>query len=207
MDWLKDLLKAQGLTDAQITAIVGGVETNYKGFVPEHRFKEVNDAKKVAEDGLKDRDKQLEDLKKSSGDSKALQEQITQLQTDNKAAADKYAADVKEIRLSSAIKQALQGNVHDPDIVATLLDKSKIELDDAGAVKGGLDDQVKALQTSKGFLFVDKDANKPGFKGFKPAESGGGGGKDDGEDYFGKMAAEAAKANEGAAKAQQNYFE
>lgn len=172
MDWLKDLLKAQGLSDEQITAIVGGVETNYKGYVPEHRFKEVNDAKKAAEDGLKDRDKQLEDLKKSTGDSAALQEQITKLQTDNKTAADKYAADVKELQTNTALKLALSGTTHDPDLVSSLIDKSKIELDDNGNVKAGLEDQVKALQTSKAFLFVEKQQSQgqPQFRGAKPPE-------------------------------------
>lgn len=193
MEWLKQLLKAQGLTDEQITAIVGGVEANYKGWVPEHRFKEVNEAKKTAEDTLKDRDKQLEELKKSAGETPALKEQIEKLQTENKAAKEKYEADAKELKLSTAVKLALSGKVHDPDIVAGLLDKNKIELDDAGAVKGGLDDQIKALQTSKAFLFVDK---KSTFKGFVPV-----GGKDDpgGEptgagESFAKAANESGKA-------------
>ncbi|MDF2722109.1 MAG: hypothetical protein K0Q59_1784 [Paenibacillus sp.] len=193
MEWLKQLLKAQGLTDEQITAIVGGVEANYKGWVPEHRFKEVNEAKKTAEDTLKDRDKQLEELKKSAGETPALKEQIEKLQTENKAAKEKYEADAKELKLSTAVKLALAGKVHDPDIVAGLLDKNKIELDDTGAVKGGLDDQIKALQTSKAFLFVDK---KSTFKGFVPVS-----GKDDpgGEptgagESFAKAANESGKA-------------
>jgi hypothetical protein len=197
MEWLKELLKAQGLTDAQITAIVGGVETNYKGYVPEHRFKEVNDAKKAAEDGLKDRDKQLEEIKKSAGDSKVLQDQITQLQADNKTASDKYEAEVKELRLGTAVKLALTGKVHDPDIVASLLDKTKIELDDAGNVKGGLDDQVKALQTSKAFLFVPEGDSKPRFKGAKPPEGGAGGGGNEDTSVgasFAKAANESGKA-------------
>jgi hypothetical protein len=147
MDWLKDLLKSQGLSDTQIAAIVGGVETNYKGWVPEHRFKDATDAKKKAEDDLKERDKQLETLSKAAGDNKVLQDQITQLQTDNKAASDKYESELKDLRLNTALKLALTGKVHDPEIVTGLLDKSKVELDDTGNVKSGLDDQVKALQT------------------------------------------------------------
>jgi hypothetical protein len=178
MEWLKKLLEAQGLSTEQIKAITEGVEGNYKGWVPQHRFDEVNTAKKTAEDTLKERDKQLEDLKKSTGDAEALKKQIETLQTDNKAAKEKYEADVKDLRLNTALKLALAGKVHDPDIVAALLDKSKIEIDDAGGVKAGLDDQIKALQTSKGFLFVVEDG-KPKFKGTKPPEGGGGGGGDD----------------------------
>lgn len=58
--------------------------------------------------------------------------------------------------LNTALKLALNGQAHDPDIVAGLLDKTKIELDDNGAVKGGLDDQLTGLRESKGFLFVPK---------------------------------------------------
>ncbi|MDF2652076.1 MAG: hypothetical protein K0Q73_7881 [Paenibacillus sp.] len=209
MDWLKDLLRAQGLSEAQITAIVGGVESNYKSWVPEHRFKDVNEAKKKAEDDLKERDKQLETLSKSAGDNKVLQDQITQLQTDNKAASDKYEADLKDLRLNTAVKLALSGKVHDPEIVTGLLDKSKVELDDAGNVKGGLDDQVKALQTSKAFLFVPDKSSQQHFKGMNPGEGKTqGAGVDDNQNNMGKRLAEqAAKQGEGLDKARESYFQ
>ncbi|WP_340034029.1 phage scaffolding protein [Paenibacillus sp. FSL H3-0302] len=139
-----------------------------KGFVPKARFDEVNDAKKQAE---QDRDKasgQLEEVKKAAGDNQALKDQITKLQDENKTAKTDYEAKVKDLQLTTALKLALAGEAHDPDIVAGLLDKTKIELDESGGVKGGLDDQVKALRESKGFLFAEKQENKgPTFKGFK----------------------------------------
>lgn len=98
----------------------------------------------------------MTDLQKSAGDVPALQEQITNLQEANKATAKQYETDMKELRLNTALKLALSGQAHDPDIVAGLLDKSKIELDDNGAVKGGLDDQIASLRESKGFLFAEK---------------------------------------------------
>ena len=57
----KEELKALGLTDEQI----GKVDEAYKGFIPKSRFDEVNEAKKKAEETIKERDKQLEALKKS----------------------------------------------------------------------------------------------------------------------------------------------
>ncbi|SFF23011.1 Phage minor structural protein GP20 [Paenibacillus algorifonticola] len=212
MEWLKDLLKAQGLTDAQITAVVGGVETNYKSWVPEHRFKEINDAKKQAEKNLVDRDKQLEDLKKSSGDTAELTKKIETLQAENKTNKEQYEADAKQLRVSTAIKLALAGKVHDLDIVAGQLDSSKIELDEAGNVKGGLDDQITTLQKDKGFLFVPEDKGGNGsfqFKGAKPNEGGGAGGSGGGKDEaaeLGKRVAEFAKTNAAAAEGQKLYF-
>lgn len=208
MDWLKELLRAQGLSETQIAAIVGGVETNYKGWVPEHRFKEVNDAKKTVEDTLKDRDKQLETLSKSVGDNKVLQDQITQLQSDNKAASDKYESDLNELRLNTALKLALTSKVHDPEIVISLLDKSKVELDDAGNLKSGLEEQVKALQTSKAFLFVPDKSSQQQFKGMAPADGRdkGGGGED--QSNIGKRLAEqVSKQGEALDKARETYFQ
>lgn len=209
----KDQFIALGLTEEQAEKAAAASAEELKGFIPKARFDEVNTAKKKAEDDLKDRDKQLEDLKKSSGDSEALKQQIEKLQGENKAAQEKYEADMKELRLGTAVKLALTGKVHDPDIVASLLDKTKIELDDSGSVKGGLEDQIKALQTSKGFLFVPED-NGGGqfqFKGFKPQESSGGsagaGGGNNQAGDFGKRLAEFAKGNEGLDKARASYFE
>jgi hypothetical protein len=172
MDWLKELLKQLGVEESKIDGAVSDFGKEIpKHFVPKSQYNDVTTAKKTAEDALKDRDKQLEDLKKASGDSAALQDQITKLQGENKATTEKYDADLKELKLNTAIKLALAGDAHDPDIVAGLLDKSKIELDDSGAVKGGLDDLLKPLRESKGFLFAEKQeeaGNK--FKGASPKD-------------------------------------
>ncbi|MEC0234451.1 phage scaffolding protein [Paenibacillus kribbensis] len=193
----KDQFVALGLTDEQATKAATASTEELKGFIPKARFDEVNDAKKQAE---QDRDKvagQLEDLKKSAGDNEALKKQIESLQGDNKTAKEQYEAKVKDLQLTTAVKLALTGQAHDLDIVAGLLDKTKIELDDSGAVKGGLNDQVKALRESRGFLFVPEDGNKPRFKGAKPPEGGdphGGGGEASAGAGFAKAANESGKA-------------
>lgn len=144
---------------------------NDGNWFPKEKFDEVNNTKKRLETDLKDRDKQLTDLQKSAGDVPALQEQITNLQEANKATAKQYETDMKELRLNTALKLALSGQAHDPDIVAGLLDKSKIELDDNGAVKGGLDDQIASLRESKGFLFAEKqETGGKEFTGITPKD-------------------------------------
>jgi len=198
MDWLKELLKKAGFDESKIDALIGDVNKELpKHFVPKDKFNEVAEAKKTAEAAIADRDKQLEDLKKSAGASEELKKQIETLQGENKVAKEKYESDLKELRTSTALKLALAGKAHDPDIVAGLLDKTKIELDDAGNVKAGLEEQLKALQTSKAFLFVPEQKG-PKFKGANPADGkdkdGGGGGDASAGADFAKAANEAGKA-------------
>lgn len=202
MEWLKELLKKAGFDESKIDELVGDVNKELpKHFVAKSQYNDVVEARKKAEKEVTDRDKQLEDLKKNSGDAEALKQQITTLQTENAAAKEKYESEAKELRLGTAIKLALSGKVHDPDIVAGLLDKTKIELDDAGNVKTGLDDQIKALQTSKAFLFVPEDKGSQfQFKGFNPSEPGGsgGGGKTSVGEMFAKSANDSGKAPDAA---------
>ncbi|MED1790329.1 phage scaffolding protein [Brevibacillus laterosporus] len=209
MDWLKKLLQELGISEEHIEKITGGVEENYKGYVPKHRFDEVNETKKDLENQIKDRDKQLTELKKSVGDNEDLKKQIETLQSDNKAKDEQYQTKIKDMQVSTAIKLALSGEAHDPDLIADLLDKSKIEINEDGTLKGGLDDQVKALRESKAFLFVEKQEDKGfQFKGARPADGkedkGGGRGQ---ADDFGKRLADFAKSNEGLDKARASYFE
>ncbi|PPA85937.1 hypothetical protein C4A76_14940 [Brevibacillus laterosporus] len=206
---LKELLKSMGLSEEQITKIMGGVEEKYKGYVPKHRFDEVNETKKDLENQIKDRDKQLTELKKSVGDNDDLKKQIETLQNDNKTKEDQYQAKIKDMQVSTAIKLALTGEAHDPDLITSLLDKSKIEINEDGTLKGGLDDQVKALRESKAFLFVEKQEDKGfQFKGAQPAEGTKSNGDNKGQtDDFGKRLADFAKSNESLDKARASYFE
>lgn len=213
MDWLRELLKNAGLDESKIDALIGDVNKELpKHFVPKDKYNEVSEARKVAEQSVTDRDKQLEQLKKEVGDNKELQTKIEQLQGENKTAKEKYESDMKDLRLGTAVKLSLAGKVHDPDIVSGLLDKSKIELDDNGNIKAGLDDQIKALQTSKAFLFVpeDKGSGQFQFRGANPPEGGGarnGGGSGDNKAAdFGKRIADFAKSNSATSDAQKSYF-
>lgn len=207
MDWLKQLLEGMQLSQEQIKQITEGVDGHYKGYVPEHRFKEVNDAKKSLESTLKERDQQLADLKKSAEGNEALQTKIKELEEANKQAADKYQAELKELQTNTALKLALSGKVHDPDLVVGLLDKTKIELDESGIVKTGFEDQIKALQESKAFLFVpEKKEEGFQFKGMQPADGAGGGGEGQQPNLGKQLAAQNTQSGEAMQQAQANYF-
>lgn len=131
-------------------------------YVPKSRFNEVNEEKKTLQATVSERDKQLEDLKKNAGDNADLKEQIKNLQEANKKAAADYEQKIKDTKLDAAIKIAVGSSAQDVDIVAGLIDRSKLILGDDGKV-AGLDEQVKELQTSKAFLFKT-DTGKPPYQ-------------------------------------------
>lgn len=122
----------------------------------------------TANEQITERDKQLETLKKSAGDNETLTQQIADLQAENKAAKDKYEADMKELKLNTAIKLCIAGKVHDEEIAAGLFDKTKLILNEDGKVTG-LEEQVKALRESKSFLFKEDGESQKKKPIYKPA--------------------------------------
>lgn len=167
MEWLKSLLEGAKVTDGKldVEALVTAINTEFpKHAVPKVTYNELAEAKKKIEGDLKGRDNQLEELKKAAGTSEELKKQIETLQNENKSAKDKYEADLKDLTLTNAIKVAVAGKVHDESLVAGLFDKSKLVIDGEKIV--GLEDQIKTLQESKGFLFKSADGQGQG-SGFR----------------------------------------
>lgn len=130
-------------------------------YVEKAKFDEAATAKSNLETQIKERDKQLETLKKTAGDKEKLEATIRQLQEDNKSAKTKYETDLKNLRIDSAVKLKLSGTAQDVDIVASLIDKTKLIVSDDGTVTG-LDEQINPLKQSKPFLFKsDKQRYEP----------------------------------------------
>ena len=166
----KEKLLEWGLTEEQAAKVMEGLNGS---FVTKARFNEVNTELTAAKNTIKERDTQLETLKKASGDTKALQDQITQLQADNKKKDDDHAAELKNLKISNAVELALTGAKakNNTAVKALLADFiGKAELAEDGTVKG-LDDEVKKLVEGKdtAFLFDTKAPDKK-FKGAKPGE-------------------------------------
>ncbi len=171
---IKSKLYSIGLTEDQINQVMEVIEESRKDYIPKYRFDEVNEAKKQLEAQLQERDKQLAELKKAVGENEELRKQIEELQKANKVQAEEYKAKIRDMAVTTAIKLAVAGQAHDPDLIATLLDKSKIELDDNGNIKGGLEDQLKVLKEQKPFLFISEEPKNQtttiSFKGATPAD-------------------------------------
>jgi hypothetical protein len=169
----EDLMKIEGMTEELASKIAEQSAEELKDYIPKSRFDEVNEAKKNAESLVKERDKQLEDVKKASGDNEELKKQIEQLQEDNKAAKQKYDADIKKMQIDNAVHSALKdaGAKNVTALMALLKDMDKAELAEDGTVKG-LAEQIQELQKSESYLFNTKaePQNKP--TGATPANSG-----------------------------------
>lgn len=182
MDWLKELLKKLGVTDTDVEKIDAEVRKELPmHFVPKSQYNELSEAKKRAEKDVTDRDKQITELGKTAGLSEELKQQIQTLQAENQEAAEKHATEMKELQLSNAIKSALNGKVHDEDLVASLFEKDKLVINDGKVV--GLDEQIKTLQESKAFLFKSEDGQQQQ-TGFRVGGAGGGNGGQAGADQL-----------------------
>lgn len=172
MQMNKEQLLALGLTEEQADKVIEG----FGQMIPKSRFDEINEAKKQLEQQIKDRDNQLKELQKKAEGNEELTNQIKQLQEENKQAKTQYEQQLKDLQISSAIKLALSGKVHDAELVAGLIDKSKIELSEDGNIAKGLDEQIQSLRESKSFLFVPEEPKEPQAppipKGTKAPEGG-----------------------------------
>lgn len=167
---IQELLQKIGVIDDNIASATQHVNEFLDGqYVTKSRFNEVNVEKKTLEEAVKERDKQLKTLKDSEGNVDDLKEQIKKLQADNKAATLKAESDMKALRLSTAIKLAIGDTAQDVDLVANLVDTSKLILSDDGKVTG-LDEQLKVLKTEKSFLF--KPDGDPKYK-YEPKQGEG----------------------------------
>lgn len=169
LDWLKTIL-GDAYTeeiDKRVSEEIG------KAFVARADFNALNQEKKSLDGVLKERDKQLETLKTSTGDVDALKKQIAVLQAANKTVTETHAAEIKQLKIDTAVELALSAaKAKNAKAVKALLDLEKAELAEDGTVKG-LAEQVKALSEAADSSFLFEQGNKlKDFKGFNPGESG-----------------------------------
>ncbi|WP_042472828.1 phage scaffolding protein [Bacillus ndiopicus] len=134
---------------------------------------------------------------------------LEDLQRQHKTDKLDWEAKTKGMQLKSALKLALTGKVHDMDLVASLIDNEKIELDEDGNVKKGLDEQITALQEAKSFLFTADAEEKPTLpQGTKPGEGASTDKDGNPNDNYGKKIAEAqAGATQLLTDARKAYFD
>lgn len=165
----KEDLIAMGLTEEQAKKVMDSLDGN---FVTKTRFNEINEENKTLKQSVADRDKQLEDLKKSSGDNAELKKQIETLQQQNADQKKAHDAEMAQLRLDNAIDAALTAaGAKNIKAVRAMIDTSKMKLGEDGTV-GGLADAVKAVQKSDSYMFHSVQQKQQTFKGFQPGASG-----------------------------------
>lgn len=200
----KEQLLAAGLTEEQATNILKLHKEAIDGqYVAKHRFDEVNGELKTAKEQVTERDKQITDLKKFEGDTKALQEKIIALETDNATKDKEYQSKLNQERKMNAVKLALledeSGKPHDADMVMSLFNLEQITIDETtGKITGGFKEQHENIRKEKAFLFNTKEEpgtdplKKPGWKpaGDPPADGDKGGKGGDPSVSYGKSLAQ-----------------
>lgn len=167
----KEELVKLGLDEETAEKVANASAEELKGFVPKSRFDEVNNAKKTAEDTVKERDQQIESLK-SAGNVDDLKRQIITLQNENKAKDEAHAAELLKVRIDSDVETALiEAKAKNHKAVKALLDLEKAELGDDGKVKG-LREQIAALTKAEDSKFMFNAVTAPKMKGAKTGEDG-----------------------------------
>lgn len=164
MEFLKEVLgeelfnqvseKLKGNEKIKLANIAGGE------YVAKEKFNTLEATKNELTTQLKDRDTQLETLKKV--DAESLQIEIARLQEENERSKTDFDLKLKQMQLDYAIESNLikEGAVNTKAVKA-LLDSSKISLDGENVI--GLDEQLKGLKESEKWAF--KQIEVPGSGG------------------------------------------
>ena len=166
----KEDLIAMGLTEEQAKKVMDSLDGN---FVTKARFNEINEENKTLKKSVSDRDKQLEDLKKSSGDNAALQQQISDLQKQNSDQQKAHDEELAKLKLDNAVEIALSGaKAKNGKAVKAMLDMSKVKMGEDGKLSG-FDEQIEALKKSDSYMFdvEQQTQQQQQFTGFQPGAS------------------------------------
>ena len=132
-----------------------------------------------SEDDDDDDDFQMPDTTKGKGKGKKQSSETTLTEEEIQRRINEATQKAQnEVRIQYAGLDALRNaNAVDPDLVFTLIDKSKLKFDDSGKLTG-IDEQITALKASKPNLFPE-GSNKGG-----RSNTPGGTGKDGGSEKF-----------------------
>lgn len=160
---MEELLKAQGLTEVQIKAILDGMATQkiYTTSLEnaEERYTKLKRKKEDAEEELKTANATITGLKKDNKDNEDLQATIkTHEATITTLKAD-GAAKEKELTISAAIDKILAVNkAKHSDLIANKFDREKLTLSEDGKVVG-LDEQLTGIKETYKDMFEGTEEN------------------------------------------------
>lgn len=152
----KEEFIALGISEELAAKAEKASQEELKGYVEKSKHDEIVEENKTLKMQVTDRDKQLETLKASAGDNEELKKQIETMKQQNADQEKAHKAELAQIRLDNAIDAALIGaGAKNGKAVKALIDVSKVKLEEDGKLSGW-DDQIKALQKSDAYLFLQE---------------------------------------------------
>lgn len=154
---LEEILKAQGLTDEQIAAIMGAMKENKIFTTSEEKIEERYEKLKVERDDLKAKvetaDNTIADLKKANKDNEDLQATIKTHEGTIATMKTDYEEKIKNMTIQSAIRSKLTDAKY-PELIETKFDISKITVSEDYNEVFGIDEQLTAIKEQYKDLFV-----------------------------------------------------
>lgn len=156
----KEELIKLGLDEETAKKVEAASNEELKGYVEKNKYSELETVKNQLEESNKTVNKQLEDLKKNTGDAEALKAEIQKMQDENKSKETEYANNIKKLKVDNAVELALIGaKAKNTKAVKALLNLENLEIGEDGKVKG-LEDQIKNLTKDEGTAFLFEAESK-----------------------------------------------
>lgn len=156
----KEELIKLGLDEETAKKVEAASTEELKGYVEKTKYSELETVKNQLEESNKTVNKQLEDLKKNTGDAEALKAEIQKMQDENKSKETEYANNIKKLKVDNAVELALIGaKAKNTKAVKALLNLENLEIGEDGKVKG-LEDQIKNLTKDEGTAFLFEAESK-----------------------------------------------
>ena len=138
----KEKLLEMGIAEDLADKILEDVNKDY---VPSYRYKEVKDSLESLNSEISKRDKQIDGLKKLSGNKEELEAEINSLKEANKKAKEEAEENLKAIRKDNAITEYLYNQrVNNVGVLKKLLNNQDIKYEDEKLI--GIDEQMKVLR-------------------------------------------------------------
>lgn len=129
------------------------IDTGREMLIPKNVYDSEREKTKGYAEQLAERDKQIEALQKSAGDSDTIKEELKRLQESNAQTKSDFENKLKAAERAYALKDVLKNTykARDTESVMPHLNNETILFSDGKFT--GLDEQIKALQKDKSYLF------------------------------------------------------
>lgn len=165
----EELLKAQGLSEEQITSITGAM-TKEKIYTTslenaDDRYSKLKGQKENLEGELNTANTTIADLKKASKGNEELQNKIKEHEATISTMKTENDAKIRNLTIDSAIDKALIGAKHS-DLLKGQFDREKLVVGEDGTIQG-FDEQLTILKETYKDFFEEKLTGNP------PANNGG----------------------------------